>query len=617
MRGQTVVWVVALCISWSAACTRPVLRPYTAADLSRDAESQPGRALLRYLTAQHADPAVCRQPFVQRVELNSIDAIVHAGGSGRVQTEVFLSCMKSALEQWNTLRQRRALSKLGEAYFDALEEANNAPKLLALRELVLLTPTARSETTALDDIPARLSDALEDHDFKRPVEALAREWLVALELSRGRYQSKPLTTGTIRSLNDNTLQLASAQLSDAALRDTARAELVRRRATRSQYAIVHENVEATVQSVMLTGHNALLQAQHPVKKLWFDPKTLPAQLSVYQDAVSGTALLMAASEKTSHPYFSLRDVLRIEAAGIPLQVKLCASFEALDPAPCIPSDALTVEAEESLLDERGMLHLPDTLPLSRMQVLAVDRKYVLRVKSADVTADASLPLALQVPHALEFSGTYNGTNGPALEVQVDEREGFALFTVDVASKEPARRQALLDLRDPGAFKIASVGAQGYAGRNGSDGSSGSDGSDGSSASCGIGSAGNGSSGGSGGNGGSGSAGGRGGNGGDVHVRVHCSSAACSILMAMLPAIVQSVGGPGGRGGAGGRGGKGGRGGRGGSGTSCTVTDSQGRSHSESKSSGWSGSDGTSGFDGTSGMHGASGEPGKVSIVRVD
>lgn len=612
-RGLRFAVIVSLVLG---ACVPIARGPYTAADLARDGQREPSAALLRYLAQPQADPAVCAMPFVKKIELDGVDDLVSAGADNALRPDVFYDCVLQAFDQWDGLHQRRAVSALGDAYLSALRDKNSKPPLrAALRRLMLQAPAARVHAAALRDIPSKLRDDLADHDFDRTTQPLAREWLVALELSSDRYQGKLLTPQTILSLDEVTLQLAAARLNNEELRAHARTELVRRRAERSPYSSVHDAVDQAVQQVLTVGHNPIDLTQHPVAGMTLDERL--RQVLVWQDTERGTALLSAAVGKARVGYVSLRDLLSFTAKNVEQPIKMCGPAEELDPSPCVPAEELHIEAADSRMDRDGVLHLPDALPLDRVLNLAANRGYTLRIQASKAALQRELRVDIEPPAALSWVGGSNGARGPDLHVKVYERGGFALFKVDVhdgAARES--RSALVDIAAPAEFSIASRGGKGSTGSTGSSGFDGSDGRKGSDASCGGGgSAGDGSSGGNGSNGGSGGTGGPGGRGGDIDVEVSCSSNACSALMALLPKIVRSVGGPGGDGGAGGPGGRRGRGGRGGSGTTCWVRDSSGSEHMQSVSGGHDGFDGMDGSKGFSGMSGVAGTAGHVRIVR--
>jgi hypothetical protein len=598
----------------TAACVPPLTYPYSAQQLGYDSRTRPAQALAHYFGQADADPQVCdvsrRQPILAFVDADMIDALVDAMLERKLQVRPAWQCIQIALAQQERIQRRRSIALIADAYLDVLEDAHSSPRLrAALQNLLVRSEAARGEADALKPLQKQLAKAIAGKDLDETATLLAQQLIDALELGQNRFHGRAVTPEAISELDETTLQLAAERLSGD-LRQLAAAELLRRRARRSVYPLVRDDVEAVVARVLSTGHNALDLTAHPIAAIAFSGPSPVEHVIARQNVARHQAQLLAVGSGSGNPQerIPLKGWLWMGTEGVSPSISLCGPAGALDPTPCLLPEQLSLTADAAQIDAEGVIELPDNLPVQALLTLLDDAPSLsLTARLGARQAQHDLPLRLIEADPMIFHGDGPSERGPDLIVELHPHHHFVV--VEVTSKAD-RWIAIVDPAAPGRVAIVSRGEDGEPGIDGSNGMSGSSGSDGSNASCSF-SAGDGSDGHDGSNGGDGGPGGPGGDAGDIRVLVSCGAADCEALLSLARRLVDSAPGAGGRGGLGGSGGSGGRGGRGGSGTTCTQNGT-----TRSVSGGRDGRSGSSGRSGFAGANGPPGQPGEVSIERT-
>lgn len=406
------------------------------------------------------------------------------------------------------------------------------------------------------------------------------------ELPQGRLGGAAVTAATLASYaergDEATLRILARRLPDAALREQARAHIVRlHSATLASPASAREQAQ-----VLASGRNPVDLGAHPLKRTRLDGGALPLRgFRVAQHLAKGA--YSATLEPQGSPQVELRSLVEFFLEGVPGPVALCGPARPahldidLDMTPCVSVTDLQVEHALARLDADGMVHFTRDLSWDSAVALAMtggtlDLRVLLQRREIQIVRWAlRFTLPAEQPQGLYVEGARLGAPGPAVRVAVRSWSDQRF----VIGAEGGGRgfYAIVEREDLPRISITSRGGQGAPGRRGAPGRPGAKGHDGWPARC-LGTfplvdspgGAPGGAGGQGSPGGAGGQGGPGGAGGRITVTVLCHSSSCPESPALLSGILFSQGGPGGRGGNGGEGGAGGQGGAGGPGAPCTA-----------------------------------------------
>ena len=577
----------------------------TAAEL---ATYDTGPALVAYLGQPDASAAVCddraRGPHIGALVPEMQKALVRGLVDGKITPDVWLACADTLVKRAQPEDAASFLDETGRAYRSLVKDSKfeTTPamqaRVVAMQRLYLERKNRIHDGhDALASLFDDLRSALAAKKLGPVATRLGTELVGAVDLERGTWKGKAVTTATLDDLDEPTLRLFVARLPTEELRTEAKRRIVRRHIDASPFPEVHANADDVEERVIIRGSNPVALDKQPAKSGAIDPAKIPMRgVIVRQDVYAQTATLLGtkADSVSILPDLALRDALSVDV-GMSRSVTICAPKKELDPSPCIAASDVKIQNPLAYLDG-GVFRFVDRIQeRTAVDLVKLRDRFELPVEVGG-TAVASLawPFRYERPAALVLSGASSGDNGPKLVVKVDHRDARFVYDVTGGGRE---YWAVVEAYDASKFVVASRGAQGFSGSAGMSGSSGSSGSE-----C--------SNGGDGGPGGPGGDGGTGGDGGNVDVQLQCDATTCAEALAVLERTIGSLGG---RGGSGGPGGSGGAGGSGGSGRSPTThTDSDGNIVTDDPGCS-PGSSGSNGSDGISGSDGASGRAGYVTF----
>ncbi len=600
------VWVAA------AGCG-PHGTPYRVGDLREDSSSRAWRPLVHYLAQNGADPSVCdrQAPEFAIRSFTARDAgkFVSALSKGRVPPATWRACAEHLVADLSPDVASRLVEHAAEALVEAVEagdaDAAALARAEALEAVVANRPRSLRVTT---EVESALRAAIDSGAGSGAVRAVGARMLEALELDRGYLQGAPLDRARIGTIEDRTaLRRIVDRVHDAGLRDAALERYVDLTIAASSIPEVLADAAGTRARVLRTGRNAIPRellssarvssAQRAADFVVVAEQDVPAQTVTFTARRSGAAEIV--------PIVSLRGVLLFEVPGYGAPLTFCAPARELAVEPCIESGALALGSPVARLDDDGVVHFRDHMPIRQAAPVLEGNRLPLPILLSESTlAPLEAALFLAPPEPLVFArgeaiGVSIAPAGLRLAAQVQAEGATATLLVFFEPDHVGRH----------GFRVASQGVRGSAGANGLPGMRGMNGGRGHRGSCPYGRGSNGQNGHAGGRGGNGQRGGPGGPGGDVRVIVHCAPESCDAALQLGRTLAVSRGGPGGPGGMGGRGGEGGRGGDGGPGDSCTDASGQRRT----VPAGSRGSDGMRGPNGMNGPPGPDGPPGRVTV----
>ena len=589
-------------------------------------------ALIAYLGQPDANASVCEsgtETTHLRQDRDLPEEFVAALRDGKIPPPVWGKCAASMLE-WldpsvsTELVERIARSEADLLGLNSFLEANASlqAQLSALHRTFLERGAGISASSrALDEVASKVQSRAAANQLRPIARGIGMELVDAIDLEHGVWHGHPVDVATLDVLSNNaddaTLLLFARRLANPALREEAERRVVRLRIAKSPFSETRGAAASVEETVMNRGANPVSLDTHPPLRATVDSSRLiERRVIVKQQLNAQTATLLGVSDDRPSPSvlpeLPLHDALAVSLDGVELPVTICAPGRSLDPTPCVAPTDLKSTSPLAAVDRNGTLRFADQL--SELQAVALAHETAVEVPiliGDRPLIEISRWLWFSRPDNLVFAGSYPGSAGPNLEVEVERlTTGRLLYSLVGADRA---MQAVVEWPDGQYFRVISLGAPGSTGWAGTDGSDGFSGMSGSSASCPSSDGGDGSRGGDGGDGGPGGAGGAGGNGGNIHLVVSGPRSLREETLALVQATVASKGGEGGNGGSGGRGGRGGAGGSGGSGTSCTDSDG----HTTFLRGGMSGPSGSDGRDGWDGLPGPNGAPGTVLVEWRD
>jgi hypothetical protein len=607
-----------------AACAR-MPRPVTATQL---AERSTGRTLSTYLGQRDASAAVCdlnaRGPHLAVVDADVRQGLMDGLRSGRIDPALWRQCAARLIRSTDAESGAVLLDAVARSYRETILNTRIERDQVTRQQLSALQTVLVDEAVDVRPHPRAAADllqALRAAQQKKRLGPIAQQYATAMiadvETSEGLRGGRPVDIAELdellRARDDSALRRYASRLPDSSLRSEARHRVIRLRIEESPREAVHANAAAIEERLMRLGVNPIAIAEHAVLRGTLDESLLARRVVVRQDLDRQTAILVGAVDDEDSvsvlPQVILKGALHLDLDGVDGAVTLCDSPEALDPDPCVPASAVTLDSRLAYLERDGTLRFVDHLTSREALTVAAsgDRLVVPVMVSGQRVATIEWELRFETPNELVFGGGGLGSPGPDLRLRLEVLTGGRLSYV--VSRGSRQYIAIVERNHAKDFDVISRGGAGERGRDGSSGHDGQSGLPGTSASCPSFAAGNGARGDDGGAGGDGEAGGSGGNGGDVVVDIAARGAAADELVALLRRTVTSRGGAGGPGGSGGKGGRGGAGGSGGAGTTCVDTDGK-TTFLPAGQQGFSGTDGRSGFDGLSG---SAGRDGRVTV----
>jgi len=625
MRWSHLILMAGLCCLAAGCATRYPL-PMTAQELSNASTSE---ALVVYLEQPDASPAVCDTrsagAHIGQFTDDFQDALIKGFTQGKIAPALWSRCVRRVLRNLPADRVALFYDQLMREYRTLLrssaieEDPRASERLVTLQRLYLSRRSDQNgHPEVIDPIFDELRQALAKADaqataapqktgvfgtfsqlFKGwepgPVaQGMGHELLASADLDKGQWQGHDVNVAMMDELstagNTMTLERMTKRLPDPALRTEASRRIIRVHIALSPFPEVREVAQPVEERVLAEGHNSVSLAQHPLVRAWFDPdRVLMRNVVVRQDVWrQGAKLLGTAAQRPTLsvlPELSFRGALWAELKSVSRPVSVCESRRNFDPSPCIAVSDIALDNPFTYLDRNATFHFHDGISLSSVVPLAAANDFSLPVRIAGTqAATLNWGLSFERPEDLRLSGAQAGSDGPDMDVNIERPHPSRLIFYATASSNTYL--AIVESSDLGQFRVASVGAQGYAGADGTPGQNGSNGG-----TC--------QNGGDGTDGGDAGDGGPGGDGGDVRVRVLCGQYDCDETLALVRNVVLSQGGAGGPGGRGGPGGSGGRGGPAGEDSGCSA-----------------GSDGRPGRDGADGADGPNGNPGRVTFEVV-
>ena len=607
-----------------AACARMPL-PVTATQL---AERSTGGTLSTYLSQRDASAAVCdlnaRGPHIAALDADVRQGFMRGLHDGRIDPTLWRQCADRFVRSTDAESGALLLDDVARFYretiFNALIESDQLAqqRLSALQAVLAGGPgTSRPHPRAAADLLTALRRALARNGLGPVAQRYANALIADVETLSGVRGGQPVDIVVLdellRAKDESTLRRYATRLPDSVLRTEARRRVIRLHIEQSSFQVVRDSAAAIEETLMRLGMNPVAMTEHPPLRGTLDEGLLARRVVVRQDLQRETATLVAMIDDENGisvlPEVPLKGALHLELEGVDGQVTLCDSPEALNPDPCVPPSAVTLDSSLAYLEPDGSIRFVDHLSAHDAVALATtgDRLVVPILMRGQRVTTLEWQLRFETPHDLVFAGGGLGGSGPDLHVQLEMlSHGRLSYAISRGSRQYV---AIVERDHASDFHVITRGSEGERGRDGSAGSDGQSGMTGTSASCPSFAAGDGGRGGDGGAGENGGAGGSGGNGGNVVVDIVARGAAADDLVALVRRAVLSRGGAGGPGGSGGNGGRGGAGGSAGAGTTCVDSDGK-TTFLSGGQQGFSGTDGRSGFNG---LPGSDGQGGRITV----
>src|SRR5215472_1190259 len=556
--------VAPLIILWTG-CAQTFQLPMTSEQLATHGSVA---ALIAYLGQPDANASVCESGTENtrlRQDRGLPEEFVAALRDGKIPPPVWGKCAASMLEWLDPSVSAELVERIARSEADLLglklleTTASLQAQLSALhRTFVERGAGISASSRVLDEGASKVQSKAAANQLGPIARGIGMELVEAIDLEQGIWRGHLVDVATLDVLSniadEATLLRFARRLTNPTLRDEAERRVVRLRIAKSPFSETRGAAASVEEAVMSRGTNPVSLDTHPAVRATVDSSRLiERRVIVKQQLNAQTATLLGVSDDRPSPSvlpeLPLHGALAVSLGGVEHPVTICAPGRALDPTPCIAPTDLKSTSSLAAVDRNGTLRFADQLSEPQAVALAHETAVEVPILIGDKPLiEISRWLWFSRPDNLLFAGSYPGSAGPNLEVEVERlTTGRLLYSLVGADRA---MQAVVEWPDGQYFRVISQGATGSTGWAGTDGSDGYSGMSGSSASCPSSEGGDGSRGGDGGDGGSGGAGGAGGNGGNILVVVSGPPSLREETLALVQATVGSKGGVGGDGGRG-------------------------------------------------------------------